>query len=166
VRERARQSASAKLGRLACALLCLAGGQALAQVEGAPRIVDGATLEVAGQRFRLQGVRAPVLDQVCQRVGKPYPCGKVARAALWDLVGGRDVICTPVADADGTDEAVPATCTAGGSSLGEGMVESGWALADRDAGDPYGPLEEAARQAGRGLWRSEVELPEAGGTTR
>jgi endonuclease YncB( thermonuclease family) len=165
VRERARQSASAKLGRLACALLCLAAGPALAQVEGTPRIVDGQTLEVTGQRFRLQGIRAPALDQVCQRMGKPYPCGKVARAALWDLVGGRDVICTPVPAAGGTGEAAPATCTAGGSSLGEGMVESGWALADPGAGDPYGAFAEAARQAGRGLWRSEFELPEAGSTT-
>ena len=159
MRDQARQRATARLGRLACALLCLGAGPALAQVEGSPRIIDGATLEVAGQRFGLQGVRAPALDQVCHRLGKPYPCGKVARAALWDLVGGRDVTCTPVPGADGTGEAVPATCTAGGASLGEGMVERGWALADRAAGDPYGALEDAARKAGRGLWRSEFELP-------
>jgi endonuclease YncB( thermonuclease family) len=161
VRDQARQRATARLGRLACALLCLGAGPALAQVEGRPRIVDGATLEVAGQRFHLQGVRAPALDQVCHRLGKPYPCGKVARAALWNLVGGRDVICTPVPGADAAGEARPATCTAGGASLSEGMVERGWALADQGAGDPYGTLEDAARKAGRGLWRSEFELPGA-----
>ena len=94
---------------------------------------------------------APALDQVCHRLGKPYPCGKVARAALWDLVGGRDVICTPVPGADGAGEAVPATCTAGGASLGEGMVERGWALADRAAGDAYGALEDAAEGRPRAL---------------
>jgi endonuclease YncB( thermonuclease family) len=162
VRHRAGQRASFTGGMLAiAALLGLGAAPGLAQVEGKPRIVDGQTLEVAGRRFHLQGVQAPALDQVCHRVGKPYPCGKVARAVLWDLTGGLDVTCTPVPDADAAASAVPATCTAGGVSLNQGMVESGWALADRAAGDAYGALEDAAHKAGRGLWRSAFDLPGA-----
>jgi endonuclease YncB( thermonuclease family) len=143
------------------ALLGPGSAQGPAEVEGRARILDGQTLEVAGERFRLQGVRAPALDQVCHRVGKPYPCGKVARAALWDLVGGLDVSCTPVPDAAAADGALPAICTAGDTRLNQGMVESGWALAERTAGDPYDALEADARKAGRGLWRSEFDLPGA-----
>lgn len=143
------------------ALVGLSCGPALAQVEGAPRIVDGQTLQVAGQRFHLQGVVAPALDQVCQRAGKPYPCGKVAWAALWSLVGGADVTCTSVPGTDAVDSALPATCTAGEKNLNQGMVRSGWAIADPAAGAPYDGLEDEARKAGRGLWRSEFDLPGA-----
>ncbi len=38
------------------------------------------------------------------------------------------------------------------------MVASGWALAERAAGDTYVPLEQAAAQAGRGLWSGEFAL--------
>ena len=156
----ARQVVPFTVGMLACcALLGLGSAPGLAQVEGRARILDGQTLEVAGQRFRLQGIHAPALDQVCHRVGKPYACGRVARAALWDLVGGLDVTCTPVANVSAVDGAVPAICLAGDTDLNEGMVESGWALADPAAGDSYGTREDAAREAGRGLWRSEFDLP-------
>ena len=162
MRDRARQVATLSVRVLASsALLCVGGGAALAQVEGAPRIVDGQTLEVAGRHFRLHGVVAPALDQVCHRAGKPYPCGSVARAVLWDLAAGRDVICTPAPGAGTSDDAAPGTCTAGGTNLNQAMVESGWALADRATADAYGALEDAARAAGRGLWRSQFELPGA-----
>jgi endonuclease YncB( thermonuclease family) len=142
------------------ALLCLGGAPAQA-VEGAAQVVDGQTLAVAGQRFHLQGVVAPALDQVCHRARKPYPCGRVARAALWELIGGRDVTCTPAPDAAAAAGALPATCTAGDASLAEGMVRSGWALADRATGASYEALEKEAEQAGRGIWRSAFELPGA-----
>jgi endonuclease YncB( thermonuclease family) len=142
------------------ALLCLGGAPAQA-VEGAAQVVDGQTLMLAGQRFHLQGVVAPALDQVCHRARKPYPCGRVARAALWELIGGRDVTCTPAPDAAAADGALPATCTAGDASLAEGMVRSGWALADRATGASYQGLEDEAKKAGRGLWRSEFDLPGA-----
>lgn len=142
-------------------VLCLAGAPADAQVEGAPSVLDGQTLGIAGQRFHLQGVVAPALDQVCHRAGKPYPCGKVARAVLWELIGGRDVACTPVPDATAADGTLPATCVAGPVSLNEGIVGSGWALADPATGGAYEALAKAAKDAGRGLWRSEFDLPGA-----
>jgi len=147
---------------LALALMGLLPGLARAQVEGTPRIIDGATLEIAGQRFRLHGIAVPELDQACRRAGREYPCGKVARAVLWDLTGGLDVSCLPVpaaAGAGGGGAAVPATCTAGGTDLNRSMVETGWALADRTVAEGYVALEEDAEAAGRGLWSGEFDLP-------
>jgi endonuclease YncB( thermonuclease family) len=147
---------------LALALAGLLPGLVRAQVEGTPRILDGATLEIAGQRFRLHGIAVPELDQACRRAGREYPCGKVARAVLWDLTGGLDARCLPVpAAAGGGGDAVPATCTAGGTDLNQSMVETGWALADRTVSEDYVALEEDAEAAGRGLWSGEFDLPGA-----
>jgi endonuclease YncB( thermonuclease family) len=139
--------------------LILIGGSALADLAGPPRIVDGDTLEVAGQRVRLFGIDAPELDQLCQRAGRDYHCGQVARAALWDLIGGADVSCQPEGATLPQDGVIGATCRAGGASLNEGMVHSGWALVDPQAGDRYLPLQADAEQAHRGLWRGEFEPP-------
>ena len=143
----------------ATAGLMLIVGSALADLAGPPRIVDGDTLEVAGQRVRLVGVDAPELDQLCQRAGRQYHCGQVARAALWDLVGGVDVSCRPEGATSARDGVALATCSAGGVSLNEGMLRSGWALADPQAADRYLTLQAEAEQARRGLWRGEFEPP-------
>lgn len=146
------------LGAAAVAL-ALSGGGALADLAGPPRIVDGDTLQVAGQRVRLFGVDAPELDQVCQRAGHDYHCGKIARAALWELIGGLDVSCEPERAAPARDGVVLATCSAGGVSLNEAMVRSGWAVADPQSADRYVALQADAEQARRGLWRGTFEPP-------
>jgi endonuclease YncB( thermonuclease family) len=149
----------AKLVGAATAGLTVIGGSALADLAGPPRIVDGDTLEVAGQRVRLFGVDAPELDQLCQHAGRQYHCGQVARAALWDLVGGLDVSCRPEGAPAARDGIVVATCSAGEVSLNEAMVRSGWALADPQATDRYLALQANAEQGRRGLWRGEFEPP-------
>jgi endonuclease YncB( thermonuclease family) len=150
---------SMRLLGAAAVALALSGGGALADLAGPPRIVDGDTLQVAGQRVRLFGVDAPELDQVCQRAGHDYHCGKIARAALWELIGGLDVSCEPERAAPARDGVVLATCSAGGVSLNEAMVRSGWAVADPQSADRYVALQADAEQARRGLWRGTFEPP-------
>jgi endonuclease YncB( thermonuclease family) len=118
-------------------ILLLSGDRAHAEIAGPRRIIDGRTLEVAGQRIRLFGIDAPDLDQVCEHGGRPYQCGSVARAALWDLIAGLDVACAPEAEEPGSGGSTLAICTAGGRSLNESVVRAGWALADRGATDRY-----------------------------
>jgi endonuclease YncB( thermonuclease family) len=143
----------------AAVILLLSGGRAHADIAGAPRVIDGRTLEVAGQRIRLFGIDAPDLDQVCEHGGRQYQCGSVARAALWDLIAGRDVSCAPEAEAPEPGGSTLAICTAGGRSLNESMVHAGWALADRRATDRYVAIEAEARNARRGLWKGTFEPP-------
>jgi endonuclease YncB( thermonuclease family) len=138
-----------------------------AEVQGKPRIIDGATLEVAGRRFRLAGIAAPALAQVCHRADQEYACGKVPRAVLWNLIAGREVTCQPVADTGSGDAgakktgARAATCRAGDTNLNESMVTAGWAVADPAGTTPYDPLEESAKAARRGLWSGEFDKPQA-----
>lgn len=146
-----------RLSILAAGIACASAPALAAEVTGSPIIVDGLTLEIEGQRFRLWGIDAPPLEQTCTRASRVYPCGTVSRAALWDLVAGQDVVCEPVDDAAEVDGAVLASCTAGGFSLNENMVHSGWALADRATTDRYVATERKAKAARRGLWRGEFD---------
>ncbi len=52
-----------------------------AEITGKPRIIDGDTIEIAGQRIRLHGIDAPESDQTCVVDNKRWPCGTNATLA-------------------------------------------------------------------------------------
>ena len=139
------------------AALLFAVVPARADVTGTPRVIDGETLEVAGTRYRLQGIDAPDLAQKCEIRGRKYDCGNVARTALMDLVAGTEIRCVP---RGGMKDGVRlARCLAGGYDLSEGMVYTGWALAMPRSGSRFAPIERAAAKARRGLWQGKFVLP-------
>ena len=63
------------------------------QLFGAARVVNGDTVEIAGQKVRLLGLDAPEGRQMCQRDGRPWRCGDDAAAALRGLTAGQTVRC-------------------------------------------------------------------------
>jgi endonuclease YncB( thermonuclease family) len=149
----AARASALSAGALAAAILLASAGATA--VHGKAQVLDGDTLEIGGQRWRLYGVQAPGLDQVCHRAGQEYACGKTARAVLWSLIGGREVSCAPI----GPAESAAALCTAGDMSLNEGIVAAGWALAEPAGVLPYERLQQLAKAARRGLWSGEFERP-------
>ncbi len=121
---------------------------AMAQVAGPARVVDGDTIEIEGQQIDLYGIDAPELAQTCEQLGSSWPCGRDARGVLDGLIGGRVVGC----DARGLCGILP-------ESLNAGMVATGMALADPDAGSPFAANEATARAAKRGLWAGRFTSP-------
>lgn len=53
---------------------------------GIYHVIDGDTLALKGDRFRLVGIDAPELDQQCERDGVVWSCGQAAKDALVALV--------------------------------------------------------------------------------
>ncbi len=125
---------------------------------GIPRVIDGDTIEVHGQRIRLHGIDAPESAQRCIVRGKTYPCGEIAAGALKDLTAGIEVRCEQV-DVDRYGRVV-ATCYDNHDfDVNRNMVYTGWALAYRRYSTRYVATEDDAREAGRGLWRGVFVAP-------
>lgn len=148
----------------ACHLLTIAAllapviGQA-ADLIGRATVIDGDTIEIHGQRVRLEGIDAPESSQTCRdrEAGVDVRCGQ--RASLWlaDLIGTSPVSCTDA----GRDRygRMLAHCAVGGRDLGAAMVEAGWALAFVRYSREYEPQEKAARTAKAGLWQWDFVAP-------
>lgn len=116
-------------------------GAAGGTLAGRAAVVDGDTLDLAGQRIRLLHIDAPETAQ---------PGGGAAARHLDTLTRGRTVTCT----AEGHDAygRVLAVCEAGGRDLGRAMVAAGQAAVFRRYGATYDVEERAARAAQRGIW--------------
>ena len=123
--------------------------------------IDGDTIKAAnGDEYRLFGIDAPELKQSCVEAnGKPWLCGRAAKAKLTTLINRGKVDCEPRSkDRHGR---IVAVCSAEGiPDLGEAMVRDGYALDQGGAaGHPYRDAEQEARSTKRGLWRGSFELP-------
>jgi endonuclease YncB( thermonuclease family) len=130
-----------------------------APFRGRARVVDGDSLDVAGEHVRLFGIDAPELAQWCRDVrGGDYACGRLAARALADLVAGKTVTCTPL-DHDRYERDV-ARCSVDGRDLGETMVRAGNAVElSRYSRGAYTAAEREARAASRGVWAGTFEEP-------
>ncbi|WP_417684748.1 thermonuclease family protein [Roseibium sp.] len=124
----------------------------------AVRVIDGDTIELRGEKIRLDGIDAPELAQTClTSSGRKWPCGKAARDYLKRLAATGKVICEGN-ETDAYDRRI-ATCRAGGQNLNAEMIRSGHALAFRRYSTAYVMEEQAARLAGKGLWAGLFEMP-------
>ncbi len=127
-------------------------------IAGAARVVDGDTLEVSGEKLRLQGIDAPEMAQTCEAHGRPVACGKLAAEHLKGVIGSRPLDCA-IEGKDRYGRGL-ARCRAGDRDVAETMTRDGWALSDRRYSDGrYHGAEAAARAGRRGLWTMKFEDP-------
>jgi endonuclease YncB( thermonuclease family) len=111
--------------------------------DAAGRILgDGLLVDIAG-------VDIVEPETVCTDPdGLEWPCGMRARTAFRGLLRGRAVNCDVPPDYD--DAEITTGCTLGKLDLGRWIVANGWGRAA--PGGPYEELEQAAREAGKGVF--------------
>lgn len=131
-------------------------------IDGQPRIIDGDSLEIGGQRIRLHGIDAPELVQTClDRSGRPFPCGERAREALNEIVGMAALRCIRVGE-DRFQRILARCRLPDGSDVGATLIRQGWAVAYHgDGGEEYRAAEIEAARRRTGLWSGRFDRPEA-----
>jgi endonuclease YncB( thermonuclease family) len=144
---------------VAAFMLAVTGAAAADDLTGQVSIVDGDTLEIHGTRIRLWGVDAPESSQLCRGEDSlQYRCGAQAANDLYDFIAKRPVNCLPIS-LDRYGRTV-ATCSVGGSDIGDWLVRNGLALDWPEYSEgKYGPAQHDAEQAGRGIWKGSYVEP-------
>jgi len=126
---------------------------------------DGHSLTLGNARYRLHGIDAPELDQVClDESGGVWACGIQARERLKEFIGGRQVHC----DDKGPDPSLPqrrriGECRVPGEeiTLHQWLVRQGWALNfEPYAKGRYEAYQEQARVSLTGLWKGCFATPQ------
>ena len=135
-------------------------GPAPISISGPVSVIDGDTIDIAGQRVRLHGIDAPETKQTCRADGKQWRCGVYAGFALAEMIGRHWVHCRE-RDRDHYGRIVAVCNLAGpeGPNVNAWIVREGWALAYRRYSTRYVAAENTAREARRGIWKGKFVAP-------
>ena len=125
---------------------------------------DGGTVEVGGVTYRLDGIDAPQLDQICiDEHADAWACGVEARDQLSNLIGGRQVRCEDLGLGTTYRKRHIGICTLEGetASLNQLLVRQGFALNfEPYARGRFREDEAAAKANRRGLWKGCFVAPQ------
>ena len=125
---------------------------------------DGGTVEVAGIAYRLDGIDAPEVDQMCiDDHADPWACGVEARDHLAGLIGSHQVRCQDLGVGTTYKKRHIGICTVEGesTSLNQLLVAQGFALNfEPYARGRFKADETEARNRRRGLWKGCFAAPQ------
>lgn len=125
---------------------------------GTAAIVDGDTIEIAGERVRLEGIDAPEISQTCTTAaGQNWACGREALRSLKQLTQDQTVLY----DRKGTDKygRTLAICYVAGEDINAALVREGLARAFVKYSVAYVGEEQAAQSARAGIWQGDNMAP-------
>ncbi len=140
------------------------------EISGVPKIVDGDTVYINDNKFRLEGIDAPEMRQQCKKeslkisfiIGftfyKDYSCGKVSKEKLISKIRGSEIKC--IFTTKDRYKRYIATCYKEKINLNQWMVKNGFAIAYRRYSKKYVPDEDFAKENKLGLWQGKFMNPE------
>lgn len=127
-------------------------------ITGTASVVDADTLDIHGQRVRLNGVDAPESGQKCKdAAGKFYRCGTVAANELDSWINRNPVTCE-ITGKDRYGRSL-GDCSVRGESVQAWLVSHGHALAYRAYSTEHVMAEVKAQADGAGIWAGEFVMP-------
>jgi endonuclease YncB( thermonuclease family) len=123
-------------------------------LQGRASIVDGDTVEIAGQRVRFNGIDAPESEQQCEDAKHfRYSCGAKAAAALDEFLAASRPLRCEFVEWDRYSRYVGNCFRADGLSVAAWLVENGHALDWPKYSDgAYANQQAKAKASGRGMW--------------
>lgn len=128
---------------------------------GHTSVIDGDTIEIHGERIRLNGVDAPESRQLCQSVeGRDYRCGQIAAKALDKFLSqSRPTRCDFV-ERDQYGRFVGDCYRADGQSVATWLVRNGHAMDwPRYSNGAYAKEQAAAKTERLGVWAGVIQPP-------
>ena len=140
------------------------------EISAVPKIVDGDTVYINDNKFRLAGIDAPEMRQQCKKeslkissiIGfsfyKDYSCGQVSKAKLKEKINGSKIKC--IFTTRDRYKRYIATCFKGETNLNQWMVKNGYAIAYRRYSKKYVSDEDFAKEKKLGLWQGKFMNPE------
>ena len=140
------------------------------EISGIPKVVDGDTIHINNYKFRLEGIDAPEMRQLCKKesfkisflIGftfyKDYRCGKVSKEKLITKINTSEIKC--ISSSKDRYKRYIATCFKGKTNLNQWMVRNGFAIAYRRYSKKYIPDEDFAKENKLGLWQGKFMNPE------
>jgi len=130
-----------------------------ADVTGVPKIIEGDQIQIGNSRFRLGGIDAPSVDQLClNHTGERWTCGVAARDELIKHADNKTWTCHTRQVVDRRGRTV-ARCEVDGEDIQKWMVRNGWALSYVRVSHDYDEDEKAAREAKAGMWQGAFIAP-------
>lgn len=142
-------------------LLAATPSYAVEPLTGRASVIDGDTIEIAGERVRFNGIDAPESRQNCKdAAGQDYRCGKVSADALDAFLSrSRPTRCEYV-ERDRYRRFVGNCYRADKASVAEWMVRNGHALDwTRYSKGAYADEQAKAVKAKVGMWQGEFIPP-------
>jgi endonuclease YncB( thermonuclease family) len=130
----------------------------LTTLAGPANVVDGDTIDINGQRIRLEGIDAPEMAQTCgTKDGGTWACGRAATKELQALVVNADVAC----DSRGHDKygRLLAVCFVNGNDINSTLVKLGYAWAFVKYSPTYLDDEKTAQASNLGVWQGIAVAP-------
>lgn len=124
-------------------------------------VVDGDTIELRGERVRLNGVDAPEAKQLCQDAkGKSYRCGAASAKALAELLAASSPTRCEFVERDRYGRFVGDCFRADGRSVSAVLVRSGWAMDyTRYSKGAYASEQATANAERAGIWQGAFQPP-------
>ncbi|WP_410051690.1 thermonuclease family protein [Bradyrhizobium sp.] len=146
-----------------CGAIVIGAGMVSASLAATAAVRSGDTLQLGETVYRLDGIDAPEVDQLCiDDHADPWSCGVEAREQLTRLIAGRAVRCDDLGPDKPLKSRRLGLCTVDGDklSLNQQMARAGYAVS-ADPAVKYRAKDDiaAAKEALRGIWKGCFVAP-------
>ena len=121
------------------------------------QVIDGDTIHIGKLKYRLFGIDAPEIKQICEKDNTKIQCGVIAKSVLKNKISDKIPECI-VKDKDRYQRLV-AECFIGKESLSRFMVREGYAVAYTQYSKDFIEDEKYAKENKLGIWSMNFQIP-------